>query len=185
MMDDLIIVGYSLSTIFNRTYFFENAPDSVFCKKCGCCINDAYLPEELEIKNKVDISHTYDGRPIASLRFKEYIESLDFNVDFQLINSKHKFYLMIPKEILDFEADKKLNYCKNCHQYVDQAMPNPVFYAKTGQVLQEGIFSTSTSFGSGKEKSPIIILGIQTAKIIDDAIKTYKFSGADIIPIRA
>lgn len=183
-MSGFIIVGYRLSAIDNHAYFFDDAPDSIFCEKCGCCIDDTYLPEELKVGNRSDISYTYDGRLIVSLRFKEYIESLLFDVDFLPVDQNGKLFLMKPKDIIKYEAYKKLNRCDKCNQYFDQVMPDPTFYDETGCILEKGIFFTSTSFGSGKEKSPSIILGIETASVISDAVKTFKFRGADISPIK-
>lgn len=182
-MNNRLIVGYDLSAIGNHAYFFENAPDSIFCDKCGCCIDDNYLPEDLKTGNRSDIGYTYDGRPIVSLKFKEYIESLDLNVDFLSVNKKKTLFLMRPKNSIRYSARQIENYCDKCHQYYDQVVPKPDFYYETGNVLNYGIFFTSTSFGSGKEKSPSIILGIETAKIIIDAVKTHKFRGVDISKI--
>ncbi|CTR29901.1 hypothetical protein [Escherichia coli] len=185
MMSDIIIIGYQLSAVDNHAYFFDDAPDNIFCDKCGCCIDNTYLPEDLKTRNKCDIGYTYDGRPIVSLKFKEYIEGLVLNVDFFPVNKKQTLFLMKPKDIVSYTAYKKKNYCDKCHQYHDQVMPDPTFYDETGCILEKGMFFTSESFGSGKEKSPSIILGIETAKIISDAIKIHKFRGADISKITA
>lgn len=182
MSKDLII-GYELSATGNHAYFFDDAPDSVFCTKCGCCIDDTYLPEDLKAGNRCDIGYTYDGRPIVSLRFKEYIEGLALNVDFLPVNRKQSLFLMKPINSIEYSARQIENYCDKCCQYSDQVVPRPDFYYKTGNVLKEGIFFTSTSFGSCKEKSPSIILGVETAELIIDAVKTYKFRGADISKI--
>lgn len=179
-MQKRIVIAYELSAIGNHAYFFDDAPESTFCEQCGCCVNDSYLPENLKVNNQTDIGYTYDKRPITSLRFKEYIEGLSLNVDFLSVNKKGTLYLMKPKNIISYSAYKRLNHCEKCNQYFDQVMPDPTFYDETGRKLDKGIFFTSTSFGSGKEKSPSIILGIETAKIISDAIKIHKFRGADI-----
>ncbi|QHM73918.1 hypothetical protein [Mixta intestinalis] len=183
MMSKKLIIGYDLSAVGNHAYFFENAPDSIFCNKCGCCIDDDYLPKDLKVGNRTDIGTTYDRRFIVSLRFKEYIDGLGLNVDFLPVDKNKILFLMRPKNIISYAAYKKGNYCDECHQYFDQVMPDPTFYDETGRVLEKGIFFTSTSFGSGKEKSPSIILGVETAKIINNAVKTYKFRGADISKI--
>ncbi|WP_147473120.1 MULTISPECIES: hypothetical protein [Pseudomonas] len=87
-MTKFLTIAYDLSAINNHAYFFEEAPENIFCKTCGCCIDPTYQPAELKTPNKTDIGVTYDRRFIASLRFKEYIDNLDLNVDFSLLNEK-------------------------------------------------------------------------------------------------
>lgn len=183
MMSSSIIVGYNLSAIGNHAYFFADAPDSVFCDSCGCCIDDTYLPVNLKPSNKADIGATYDRRFIVSIRFRDYINSLGFKVSFLPVNQKETLFLMRPMEIVKFSAHQIENYCDKCHKYFDQVAPRPDFYYESGNALKNGIFFTSTLFGSGKSISPSIILGVETAKIISDAIKTYKFRGVDISKI--
>lgn len=179
-MTKLVTVAYDLSAINNHAYFFEGAPDSVFCKTCGCCIDSSYQPMELKVPNKSDIGATYDRRFIASLRFKEYIDSLKLNVDFLLINEKKQLFLIRPQNTIAYSAQQQENLCGTCNQYFDCVAPIPSFYQETGRPLEHGMFFTSIGFGSGKEKSPSIILGIETAREIKSAIKSLKLRGADI-----
>lgn len=184
MMSDTIIIGYDLSAIDNHAYFFEDAPKSIFCDKCGSCTDNTYLPKQLKVPNRTDIGYTYDGRPIVSLRFKDYIELLGFDVDFLPVNQKNTLFLMRPQNIIKYSAHQIENYCDKCHQYSDQVLPRPDFYYESGIILNEGIFLTSTVFGSGYAKSPSIILGIESAILIKEAVKNFKFRGADISPIK-
>lgn len=91
-MTKFVTIAYDLSAINNHAYFFEEAPENIFCKTCGCCIDPSYQPAELKTQNKADIGATYDRRFIASLRFKEYIDSLKLNVDFSLVNEKNNSF---------------------------------------------------------------------------------------------
>jgi len=178
-----LTIAYDLSAIDNHAYFFDGAPDSVFCKTCGCCIDKNYLPRELKTPNKADIGATYDGRFIASLRFKEYIENLKLSVGFSLVNEKNQLFMMRPQKIIKYSAQQLENLCSTCGQYFDCVVPIPSFYQETGKRLEYGMFFTSIGFGSGKEKSPAIILGIETALEIKSAIKSLKLRGADISEI--
>lgn len=98
-MTRFLTIAYDLSAINNHAYFFEEAPENIFCKSCGCCIDPSYQPAELRTPNKTDIGVTYDRRFIASLRFKEYIDSLDLNVDFSLINEKNNYFSSDPSTL--------------------------------------------------------------------------------------
>lgn len=179
-MQEKIIIAYGLNCIDNHEYFFENAPKSIFCNECECCIDFSYLPTDFKIRNKADYSATYDRRLISSLKFKDFIEELNFNVDFLSLNKDSSLFLMKPLEILEFSAWKRGRFCDKCNQYNDQVVPEPDFFYKTGKIIEEGIFSTIVGFGSGKEIYPNIILGIETAQIIKEAVKKYKFRGLSI-----
>lgn len=182
-MTKFVTIAYDLSAINNHAYFFEDAPENIFCKTCGCCIDTSYQPAELKTPNKADIGATYDRRFIASLRFKEYIDSLNLNVDFSLINEKKQLFLIRPKHVIAYSAQQQENLCGTCHQYFDCVAPLPLFYQETGKPLEHGMFFTNIGFGSGKEKSPSIILGIETALEIKSSIKSLKLRGADISKI--
>lgn len=182
-MTTFVTIAYDLSAIDNHAYFLEGAPEKIFCTSCGCCIDPSYQPAELKTPNKADIGATYDRRFIASLHFKEYIDSLKLNVDFSLVNEKKQLFLIRPQHIISYSAQQQENLCSNCHQYFDCVAPLPSFYQETGKALKHGMFFTSIGFGSGKEKSPSIILGIETALEMKSAIKSLKLRGADISKI--
>ncbi|WP_276381691.1 hypothetical protein [Flavobacterium sp. H4147] len=184
-MEENITIAYNLSCINNHEYFFENAPKSVFCDECECRIDFSYLPTSFKIRNKADFSATYERRFISSLKFKKYIEGLNFNVDFLPLNEDNSLFLMKPLEILEFSAWQKDRFCNKCNQYNDQVVPVPDFFHKTGKIIEEGIFSTSVGFGSGREISPSFILGVKTTQIIEKAIKENKFRGLSINKIQA
>ncbi len=38
-----MIIGYELNGIDNHSYFFDNAPNNIFCNICGSCIDRKYL----------------------------------------------------------------------------------------------------------------------------------------------
>lgn len=182
-MPEFATIAYDLSAIDNQASFFEGAPENIFCKTCGCCTDSGYLPAQLETRSKADISATHDRRFIASLRFREYIDSLKLNVDFSLVNEKKQLFLIRPENIIRYSAQQQENLCSTCHQYFDCVAPLPSFYRETGKPLEHGMFFTSKAFGSGKEKSPSIILGIETALEIRSAIRSLKLRGADISEI--
>ncbi|MEO8533354.1 MAG: hypothetical protein ABI441_06375 [Flavobacterium sp.] len=183
-MDKYITIAYNLSCIDNHEYFFDDAPQSIFCDECECCIDFSYLPTDFKIRNKSDFSSTYDHRFISSLKFKEYIEELNFNVDFIPLNRDNSLFLMKPLEILEFSAWKQERFCNKCNQYNDQVIPVTDFFEKTRKIIDEGIFSTSIGFGSGREINPSIIVGVKTALDIKEATKKFKFRGLSITEIK-
>ena len=182
-MTDLNISESWLSCIDNHEYFFENAPNDVFCKKCGCVIDDSYIPNSFRIKNRADFSSTYDGRLIASAKFKEYVDGLNFQVEFTHLNQNKTLFLMKPKHIIEYDAAQKENYCEVCGQYHDQVAPIPIFYYKDKKTIKTGIYRTSMKFGSGVEKNFSIVLGAETGILLQEDAKRLKFRGLVIHPI--
>lgn len=51
-MTKFLTIAYDLSAINNHAYFFEEAPENIFCKTCGCCIDPTYHPQNLKHQTK-------------------------------------------------------------------------------------------------------------------------------------
>lgn len=79
--------------------FLRRLLKTYFARPVVCCIDPTYQPAELKTPNKTDIGVTYDRRFIASLRFKEYIDNLDLNVDFSLLNEKNNYFSSDPSTL--------------------------------------------------------------------------------------
>jgi len=129
--------AYWLYCIDNGEHFFENAPKTIFCEKCGCVVDDSWIPDSFKMRKKADFSAKYDRRFIASARFKEYIEELNFDVEFLSLNRGGTFFLMNPRSVIAFDAAQKEDYCDSCGQYHDQVVPIPTF---DEPVLKRGIY---------------------------------------------
>ncbi|MFD1259677.1 hypothetical protein [Entomomonas asaccharolytica] len=179
-MTKLLTIGYFFDAKDNNSYFLEDAPNNIFCKKCGCCVNYDYYPKNFRLVKKYDLSYTYDRRPIVSKRFKEYLIKLDKSIKFISLDPVNEFFLMLPLKKISFSALQKENFCDICNQYYDQVVPYPDFYDESKEILKENIYFTSCCYGSGKTLFPSIILGIETKNQIKKDIKEYKFKGIEI-----
>ncbi|MCQ9122611.1 hypothetical protein [Rodentibacter caecimuris] len=175
-----MIIGYELNGIDNHSYFFDDAPNNIFCNICGNCIDRKYYPKNFKIKNKSDFSFSYDGGlPIISSKFKEFLEKELLDIDFLDLNEDKSLFLLSPRNHLPYKAQQKDNFCNKCQQYFDVIAPIHLFQNH----IEDGFFRSDLDFGSGKAKSPIIIIGTNTAKILNKAKKEYKFRGLEILPI--
>ena len=168
-----MILAYNLVAQDNGAFFFEKAPKSIFCPSCGCCLKDDYVPNELEFfKRNYDLSFTYANRCIVSERFKIFCENSQIqDVDFVLVDASKNIYFMKPLKQLAFDVRRRRtrfeNYCRECKQYEEVIGASPVFLKNVEQEIGNGVYRTDIEFGTGKAKSPSIIVGTNTKRLIE------------------
>ena len=123
---------------------FTDPPDIPHCRYCGFKTRYDYTNPLFKLSKKtMDISYTYDGACIVSDKWKSFCIESDF-------------------------SNVSESYCEYCHSF--NAVAGPVFDSKNQpQKLGKGIYRTDILFGSGNEKSPIIIVSEETRKMIIEA----------------
>lgn len=182
------IIAFVLGCSDNGASYFEDASDKVLCQKCKTCVDVKYYPtnlQNLRKEQKYDISATYDGVIIVSERVVHfcYENSLE-NIEFVKVNCEPNMYKLEPKCILKFDCDKRktrfINKCEVCGNYKEVIGATPAFLKEVSQPILKGIYRTDISFGSGCAKQPLIIVGIETKKVIDQ----QKFRGIDWNEVR-
>lgn len=177
-----MIIGYSLYGIDNDSYMFEEDLANR-CDKCGLRIGRP-INEKFYLKNrKFEVSYTYDGYLIVSHRFKLFVEDNFYSgVEFSSFELKD-YYSLSCINILEFDAAKRetrfINYCDKCGRYNEVIGATPIFLKNITQPLNDGFYRTDLEFGSGSNKHPVIIIGVETYK----KIKRERFKGIDFKPI--
>jgi hypothetical protein len=179
-----MIVAYELLGQDNGAHYFEEAPEHFFCQKCGCVVNDSYIPKRLlHLKKSIgDISFTFDNRCIVSVRFKNVCDNYGVSgVDFIEVNSKPLLYLIQPHKELKFDKERRKTlfdeYCKVCNQFTQIIGSSPGFMEEISNPIRKGIFHTDLEFGSykGKTKSILVSLDIKE-HIISENLNGVEFS---------
>lgn len=172
------LIAYRLSGPDNDTTFFEKEPPlGVLCKECQSCFDFKYHPSSLGIlaSKKYDVSFTYDNRIIVSNKFKEFcsrnkIEGLNF---YQLDDKS--LYYFIPENIIKINAEKSgigfYDKCSLCVNYESAVGISSLSF--NTKDISRGIYRTDICFGSEKEKSPVVIVDIETVNLM----KKEKFTG--------
>lgn len=168
-----MIVAYSMVGHDNGAHFFEEISTSCFCSNCRCLVDEKYKPDHLVglKKNIDDLSSTYDGRDIASLRFKKFCERMSLTeVIFSLVNQDPKLYLIEPTSELVFDVKRRKTkfegYCSVCGKYQQVAGATPGFLKNICKPIKEGVYRTDVEFGSCIGKNKIIIVGVDTKEQI-------------------
>jgi hypothetical protein len=192
------LCGYCLSGNFNDTTMYNKKDVSLErCSHCGYRLN--FFPTnpnyvlkgkfkpvynaDLTVTEKTSYSCTYDGQRIVSQAFKEYCvkqgyQGLQF-VEFP--KDPFHFHLIVTNQVI-FDAERRKTafdkLCPVCGNYESVIGANPA-YLKITEPLPDGFYRTDLLFASGDEKSPLIIVGIETA----DKLKDAKLKGVDFRPV--
>lgn len=91
---------------------------------------------------------------------------------------------MFPSEhIVVFDSERRqtkfVDYCETCGQYAQVAGATPAFLKTVSEPINDGIFRTDVVFGSYRRKHPLVIIGLETKKLIQKA----RFSGRSFRPV--
>ena len=181
-----MIIAYAISGHSNGAHYFEEASEEFFCPSCGCVIDRNYTAKRLLHLNKNlnDFTYTYDGRPIATERFKNFCEYIcPTDLLFTKVNLNPDLFLInVTKELVfDSQRRKTLfeDYCNTCKQYAQIAGATPGFLKNIENPIQSGFFHTDVEFGSYKEKNTMILLGVVTMT----KLTKKNFTGLEFRPI--
>lgn len=178
-------MAYRMSLRDIDAHFYEKAPRSVFCDQCGSVLDRTYVPAMLEIYSgkPQDLGSTYDGQVICSERFKAFCETRKYQVEFFPIKARVTIYHFRPAAILRFDTERRNTVfskrCPRCGTYDEVIGSIPVFLRDVVEPIESGIFRTDLEFGSGAQKGPKIIVGIETR----NAMVTRKFRGCTLVAI--
>jgi hypothetical protein len=135
-------------------------------------------------KRKYDISVTYDGILIVSERFKSvYTSNILSGLIFRQLPDDPRFFAVNAVRSVEFDAERRktrfIKPCPECGRYESVVGATPVFLKVGCDVNGPEFVRTDLEFGSGDEKSPILICGPVASKALFDA----KLKGMDLTPI--
>lgn len=168
-----------------RFEFYDGAPDSVFCKRCGDIVDRDYAPSNLNAEIMlVDMVYTRDGHLIISQKFKELVQrSAIPGVDLIRVNQTPPLYDFQPRLIIPYDVachpPRFENCCECCGIFESVIGPRYSCLEGVDEPIEQGIYRTDLEFASGREKHPIIIVGVQTAPLF----KREKLRGLVLNPI--
>lgn len=175
-----MIIGYRILGADNNSHMYdEDEAKYKKCVKCGFVTDFEYVNPILKIKRRVnDFSYTYDGRAIASLKFKEFCTRKNLKgIRFLELPSDKEFFYMLVDNIVEFDYEKRKTrfeeFCNECKLYRAVAGANPVILKNVEKELDSGIYATNISFGSGNELHSLIIVSNDIYK----EMKIEKFRG--------
>lgn len=171
----MTVIAFTFEAPDGDAHFFEEAPDSIFCSDCGSCVDRSFLPARLKPRRKsYEVSCTYDNRMIVSNRFREFCLQHDIEgAEFTPVNGIGSFYLLESNRQVKFDWERRKtrfeNLCAVCGRYESIVGAYPAFLKDINQPLLHGFYCSDLEFGSGREKTPILFVGTETKKLIEEA----------------
>lgn len=180
-------IGYFLMGQDNDSYFLDL--DNLYaskCFKCECLLDSInYFNPSFKLKKRTyDLSYTYDGRCIVSLKFKEFcIRNGYQGLTFKVFEREPNFFLLNIKNEVEFDSEKSgtsfIKYCDVCLRYEEVVGFSPGYLKNVEKKLKDGFYRTNLLFGAGNSKHPIIIVAPET----QSKLKAEKMKGVYIEPV--
>jgi hypothetical protein len=159
----------------NDLYFFDERDDVRRCESCGQLLNK--WEEDLTVvpiprKLKLDVSASYDGVVVVSRRFRELYERTGM-AGLRFTGLSETAFAVQPDATVKFDTEngdtRFSDRCDDCGQYETAVCTTEAFQRDGNDVSDMGFARSDLEFGSGDEKSPLIICGDSAARILRKA----------------
>jgi len=165
----------------NDRYVFRDRDDVPRCERCGGLL-DKWEGDQIRLDDPVsigmDISTTYDGVVVVSPRFREVVAESDL-VGLSFLELHGGFAVLRATRRIAFDAatrrtrfEERCDACGNCESVIGAT---PAFLMPPVDVRPVEFVWTDIEFGSGDEKSPLLVCGDRAAR----ALRRAKLSGLD------
>ena len=183
----LATIGYSISPQHGPLDALAN--EASIQQRCPSCslatrVDPAlFRTKVLKSQTKYDLLWAYDLRSIFSERFTELLRAKSSTAFKTYSVAKAKYNFIMPEKTVTFDhiwggGTNRVNLCMTCGQYKDLVGAHPVIL-KEKCINDSGLYATDTAFGSGHNKSPILIVGSTLKATIEGAdFKGFYFEEA-------
>ena len=177
-------IGYVLYGHHNDSYMLQGAVGLVRCPQCGELLDRKCPLNGFVLAKKRDVSATYDGYDIVSQRFLDVWTHLKGEgLQFTPLPSQPGFFLLNANDVLAFDAERRQTRFERwqpcCGVYHSVAGATPAYLKHPDRLAGRRAFRSDVMFGSGDEKSPLILLPLA----IGDELKAAKLTGIDLADI--
>ncbi len=107
---------FSISINDNDSYMcsstdnvFENMEGLSVCESCRYRTDFEYISDDFTLKRKTyDLSGTYDGYYIASMKFKELLEREEIaGIEFKPLKNEPEYFAMFVRNTVRFSTEKR------------------------------------------------------------------------------
>ncbi len=166
------ILGFVVFGEDNGSHMHRSSAGAGRCGSCGYLIDRSAVDPEVRIQRRsFDLSTTYDGVHVASLRFKEHVRRMLYiGVNFLPLPADPEFFVIRPQTIVAFDSVRRRTrfekLCPACGQYESVVGVTPPFL-KQSDPLSNGFFRTDLEFGSGDAKGALLLVAAATRERLD------------------
>lgn len=161
---------------------FEDVAGIPICPACGYKVDLHFVNPFFRVKRRVyDLSSTYDGYHIASLKFKETCKRLELRgVEFLTLPSDQEFFVIKPTSFTSFDfVSRKTrfeSFCAACGFHKAVAGATPAFLLTKPE---SDLSATDVIFGSGNSRSRMLIATEHAKKLLTaEKLKGLEFEVA-------
>lgn len=158
--------------------YYNDAAEELFCSLCGSYISSKpYFPNDLQVKGlKKDFSFSYDGQLIISTQAKAFLEkNSSTELEFYKVSSNPDAFVMRASCEVIFNSVKRetrfINRCAQCGKFESVVGAMPPFLSNVSEIKSMGVYFTDIQFGSGREKSPLVIVGEEMGEILKQTFR--------------
>src|SRR5262245_49189494 len=159
---------------FHDWRFGKNGvPHPATCATCGRKTDPSYVNPEFKAKKRAwDISETYDGYRIVSKRFRDFCRTEGWaGLEFVVLPADNSFFVLRLSLVLPFDSQRRGTRfeqpCPSCGEFYDVIGATPAYLRGITGPIRDGFFRSDLEFASGPEQSPLIFVGIDTAKLLE------------------
>ncbi|MCU7845078.1 MAG: hypothetical protein KZQ93_14710 [Candidatus Thiodiazotropha sp. (ex Monitilora ramsayi)] len=144
--------------------------DLEVCPKCGYRTDFDYINKKFRVKRRTnDISYTYDGYCVVSLKFKETCERAHLQgMQFNQLPSDKDYYVLKSTCVVKFDTERRKtrfeSKCEFCGNHESIVGSTPAFIKSE---LNSDICRTDVMFGSGNEKHPMILVSEKAKEVLE------------------
>jgi hypothetical protein len=168
------MLPYRLSIHDNGSHAFVGRTDLRRCGTCGELLSKWSEPLTglvVRAKGRLDFSCTYDGINIASAAFKElYDNNRMLGLSFSTLPNDPRYLSVTADIVVSFDSERRQTrfdkQCPACGRYESVAGATPVFLQEDSVVPENGFARTDIEFGSGDQKSPVLLCGISARAVL-------------------
>lgn len=159
--------AYSVSAPDCDISFFATAPVALFCPVCDSYLGDGDYAPNLDLRRcAYDFCYTYDGRLLVSRRAKKCLdEQCTTRITYLPVDKSTEYYVCDIESVVVFDTNRRKTrfekMCTRCGQYESIIGAIPAFVLEADKIQRSGAYRTDICFGSGREKSPVVIIGRQ------------------------
>lgn len=161
---------------------FDEVIGIPICQDCGYKTDLYFINPTFRVKRRVyDLSVTYDGYTIASIKFVEACKRFNLEgVEFISLPSDTEYFLLKPTVITRFDSETRKtrfnNLCSHCGFYNSVAGATPAFLLSEPNTDLSG---TDVVFGSGNSRSRMLIATERAKKVLTaEKLKGLEFKEA-------
>ncbi|PMN66659.1 hypothetical protein, partial [Enterovibrio norvegicus] len=162
---------------------YDNPVHLCVCESCGYRTDFEHVSDSFSLKRKnYDLSITYDGYYVASLKLKETVQRKSLKgIEFIQLKEEPDFFVMFVRNVVCFDMEKRnsrrINLCSNCGNYESIVGATPAFLIEK---LPSDICRSDVMFGSGNGKHPLLF----SSQYFADIVEKEKLKGIKFEPVR-